>query len=84
MMVIIILIQLLFPGDVALWFPDSLLPWPRRRQMSCTGCFAMVCGKEQQNVIRRKQELEEKGNLKTHTRIPFQWYAEQGALLEIK
>lgn len=48
------------------------------------GCFAMVCGKEQQNVIRRKQELKEKGNLKTRIRIPFQWYAEQGAQLEIK
>jgi hypothetical protein len=31
------------------------------------GCFAMVCGKEQQNVIRRKQELKGKGNLKKNT-----------------
>ena len=40
-------------------------------------CFARVCGKEEQNVIRRKQELKGKGNLKqTHTRIPSQWSAE--------
>lgn len=41
------------------------------------GCFAMVCGKELQNVTRRKLELKGKGNLKRNTaRIPFQWHAE--------
>lgn len=40
-------------------------------------CSARVCGKEEQNVIRRKQELKGKGNLKkTQTRIPFQGCAE--------
>lgn len=66
-MVIIILIKLLFSEDVALWFPKSLLRQPKSRQNSCLGCFATVCGEKQQNVIRRKQELKGKGNLKKNT-----------------
>lgn len=73
-MVIIILIKLLFPGDVALWLPKSLLPQPRSGRNSCMACFAMVFGKAEQNVRRREQELKAKGNVKTNG-ILFQWHA---------
>lgn len=69
--IIIILIMLLFPGDMALWFINSLLSQLRRRKNSCMGCFAIVCGKEQQNVIKRKQALEKKRCNRKNTNYNF-------------
>ena len=51
------------------------------------GCFAMVCGTEQQNVIRRKQELKGKGNLRKNKLNSFpvgMLNTGYGVLLEIK
>lgn len=74
-MIIIRLIKLPFLEDVALWLLRSLLLPPRSRRNSCTAYFAMVCGKEEQNVRRREEELKGKGNVRTK-RILLQWCAE--------
>lgn len=66
MMVIIKLIKLLFPGDVALWFPKSLLPQPRRRQkflygLFCNGLWQRIAECHKKEVrIKGEGKFEEK------------------------